>query len=202
MKILNSFTKWALTLAVTALSAISLSAQPPQGDGQPDGKNSEFWKKAQAEKQDFIVRRLELSKAEKKAFLKVYKENEEQRGKLFEARQNALKALKGAVDSEEEVDIQPLLQAYLDARTTLEEWENNDYLRFADVLPQEKIAVLLVAEEDFRKAQIHRLGGRRQGGAPGQGGPGQGGPGGQGGFGGGRPPMGGGPGGFGGGMPF
>ena len=199
MKILNSFTKWALVLAVTVFSAISLSAQPPQGEGQPDGKNAEFWKKAQTEKQNFIVRRLELSKAEKKAFLKVYKESEEQRGKLFEARQNALNALKSAVDSEEEVDIQPLLQAYLDARTTLEEWENNDYLRFADVLPQEKIAVLLVAEEDFRKAQIHHLGGR-QGGAQGQGGPGQGGPGqgGPGGFGGGRPPMGGGPG----GMPF
>ncbi len=196
MKILNSFAKWALVLAVTVFSAISLSAQPPQGEGQPDGKNAEFWKKAQTEKQNFIVRRLELSKAEKKAFLKVYKESEEQRGKLFEARQNALNALKSAVDSEEEVDIQPLLQAYVDARTTLEEWENNDYLRFADVLPQEKIAALLVAEEDFRKAQIHHLGGR-QGGAQGQGGPGQGGPG-QGV----RPPMGGGPGGFGGGMPF
>ena len=203
MKNFNTITKWALTLAVAVFSALSLSAQP-QDDGDMPGNNPEFWKKAQTEKQDFIVRRLGLKKAEKKAFLKIYKENEEERGRLFSARKEAYNALKDAVkkqeESEETIDIQPLLQAYLDARESLEAWENSDWQRFSEVLSTDDVAKLLVAEEDYRKAQIHRLGGR-QGGAPGQGGPGQGGPGGQGdpgGFGGGRPPMGGGPG----GMPF
>ncbi len=201
MKRFNTLRRLALTL-VMAFSAIALSAQP-QGEGDEPRKDSEFWKKAQAEKQDFIVRRLGLKKAEKKAFLKVYKENEEERGRLFDARNDALKALKTAVrkqeESEETIDIQPLLQTYLDARDAVEAFENSDWKRFSEVLSTENVAKLIVAEEDYRKAQIHRL----RGGAQGQGGPRPMGQGGRPPMGGGRPPMGGGdPGGFGGGMPF
>ena len=141
--------------------ALSLGAQP-KGDGK--GKDPGFWKKAQAEKLEFIKKRLSLSDAESDAFLKAYNESEEQKGKLFHERQEALKALKKALKSEEKVDVAPLLEKYLDARARLEEWETSDYERFSKVLSSEQIARLMVAEEDFRREQIHRLAGRRRGG--------------------------------------
>ncbi len=141
--------------------ALSLGAQP-KGDGK--GKDPEFWKKAQAEKVEFITKRMGLSEAESEAFLKIYNENEEQKGKLFHERQEALKAMKKALKSGEKADVATLLEKYLDARAKLEAWENSDYERFSKVLSDNQIARLMVAEEDFRREQIHRLDGRRRGG--------------------------------------
>lgn len=148
-----------LWLAMLPL-ALSLGAQPK---GDRNGKDPDFWKKAQAEKLEFIKKRLNLPDAESEAFLKVYNENEEQKGKLFHERQEALKAMKKALKSDEKADVAPLLEKYLDARARLEEWENSDYERFSKVLSAEQIARLMVAEEDFRREQIHRLDGRRGG---------------------------------------
>lgn len=152
---------------------LGLGAQP-KDDGKE--KSQDFWKKAKAEKVEFIKKKMNLPKAEWSAFLKVYNESEEQKGKLFHERQEALLALKKSLDSKEKTDVATLLQDYLDARARLEAWENSDYERFSAVLTDEQFACLMVAEESFRREQIHRLDGRGGGpGAPPRGGNGPGG---------------------------
>ena len=146
---------------------LNLGAQPK---GEKKDKDPEFWKKAKAEKVEFITKRMGLQKDESEAFLKAYNEYEEQKGKLFHERQEAFKALKKALRSKEETDIQAVLKKYIEARAKLEALETSDYEKFSDLLTDEQIARLMVAEEDFRREQIHRLDGQRGGpGAPPQG---------------------------------
>ncbi len=142
---------------------LGLGAQP-KDDGK--AKSQDFWKKARAEKVEFLKKKMNLPKDEWSAFQKVYDESEEQKGKLFHERQEALKALKKAVDSKGKTDVAPALQNYLDARAQLESWENSDYERFSAVLTDEQFARLMVAEEDFRREQIHKLDGRGPGAPP------------------------------------
>ena len=140
-------------------AAFSLGAQP-----KGERKDPEFWKKAQAEKVEFITKRMGLQKDESEAFLKAYNEYEEQKGRLFHERQEALRSLKKALKSKEKKNVQTLLKKYLEARANLEAWEMSDYEKFSEVLTDEQIARLIVAEEDFRREQIHRLNGERRGG--------------------------------------
>ena len=56
------------------------------------------------------------------------------------------------------------MKKYLEARANLDAWEMSDYEKFSEVLTDEQIARLIVAEEDFRREQIHRLNGERRGG--------------------------------------
>ncbi len=155
---MKSVYKVCLLILAMLPVTLGLGAQPKC---EKKGKDPEFWKKAQAEKVEFITSRLGLPEAEKEAFLKVYNENEEQKGKLFHERQEALKAMKKALKEEGRADVEPLLKKYIEARARLEEWENSDCERFSKVLSSEQIARLLVAEEDFRREQIHRLDGHR-----------------------------------------
>lgn len=154
--------KVILSVLIMLPLAMSLGAQPKDGGKE---KSQEFWEKARAEKVEFLKKKMNLPKAEWSAFLKVYNESEEQKGRLFHERQEALKTLKKAVDSKGKIDVKPALRNYLDARGRLEAWENSDYERFSSVLTDEQFARLAVAEEDFRREQIHKLDGR--GGGPG-----------------------------------
>lgn len=151
-----------LSVLIMLPLAISLGAQPKDGEKE---KSQDFWKKARAEKAEFLKKRMNLSKTEWNAFQKVYDESEEQKGKLFHERQKAFQALKKALDSKGEIDVESVLRDYLDARARLEAWESSDYERFSAVLSDEQFARLMVAEEDFRREQIHKLDGR--GGGPG-----------------------------------
>lgn len=154
--------KVILSVLIMLPVVMSLGAQPKDGGKE---KSKEFWEKARAEKVEFLKKKMNLSKAGWSAFLKVYNESEEQKGKLFHERQEALKVLKKAVDSKGKIDVKPALRNYLDARERLEAWENSDYGRFSSVLTDEQFARLVIAEEDFRREQIHKLDGR--GGGPG-----------------------------------
>lgn len=156
---MKSVYKVCLLMLAMLPAAFSLGAQP-----KGERKNPEFWKKAQAEKVEFITKRMGLQKDESEAFLKAYNEYEEQKGRLFHERQEALRSLKKALKSKEKKNVQTLLKKYLEARANLEAWEMSDYEKFSEVLTDEQIARLIVAEEDFRREQIHRLNGERRGG--------------------------------------
>lgn len=156
---MKSVYKVCLLVLAMLPAAFSLGAQP-----KGERKDPEFWKKAQAEKVEFITKRMGLQKDESEAFLKAYNEYEEQKGRLFHERQEALRSLKKALKSKEKKNVQALLKKYLEARANLEAWEMSDYEKFSEVLTDEQIARLIVAEEDFRREQIHRLNGERRGG--------------------------------------
>ena len=156
---MKSVYKVCLLMLAMLPAAFSLGAQP-----KGERKDPEFWKKAQTEKVEFITKRMGLQKDESEAFLKAYNEYEEQKGRLFHERQEALRSLKKALKSKEKKNVQTLLKKYLEARANLEAWEMSDYEKFSEVLTDEQIARLIVAEEDFRREQIHRLYGERRGG--------------------------------------
>ena len=157
---MKSVYKVCLLVLAMLPAAFSLGAQP-----KGERKDPEFWKKVQAEKVEFITKRMGLQKDESEAFLKAYNEYEEQKGRLFHERQEALRTLKKALKSKEKKNVQTLLKKYLEARANLEAWEMSDYEKFSEVLTDEQIARLIVAEEDFRREQIHRLNGERAGNA-------------------------------------
>ena len=73
-------------------------------------------------------------------------------------------ALEKGVD---EKDAASLLENYLSAKKAGEKIEADAVENYKKVLPVNKVAKLLLAEEKFRQKQIHRLG---QGRGPGQGG--------------------------------
>lgn len=155
---MKSVYKVCLLALVMLPWALNLGAQPKS---DRKGRDPEFWKKAKAAKVEFITKRLALSSKESAEFLKVYNESETRKGELFHARKEALVALKKALKAEQPKDVESLLKNYLDAQERLAEWESSDYERFSKVLSKEKFAALVVAEEDFRRQQIHRLDGKK-----------------------------------------
>ena len=54
-------------------------------------------------------------------------------------------------------EVEKLLDAYLDAQKSSRDIENDMAEKLMKVLPVEKVAKLYLAEERFRRHQIHRL---------------------------------------------
>ena len=76
-------------------------------------------------------------------------------------RRNVFKAYKAMSKAIEEgkssKEIEKLLDAYLDAQQAQREIDDKASDKFMKVLPVEKVAKLYMAEERFRRKQIHRL---------------------------------------------
>lgn len=139
-------------------------------------ENREAWReRIRSERVAMITSELELTEAEAQAFWPVYNEVQAQRREAFKASAEALKALK---DGAEGKDAAALLDQYEAAIKKNNAIELQALARYRKVLPAEKVARLLVAEEKFRHQQIGKLGkgqggprhegtpGRRTGGKP------------------------------------
>ena len=127
-----------------------------------------------AEQVAFITSELDLSESEAQAFWPVYNEVQKQRREAFRATGEAYMNLQKGVDEKE---VSQLLDKYLEAKKAGEKMEADAVARYKKVLPVNKVAKLLLAEEKFRQNQIHRLGqgrGPGQGGGPGNGRPSRG----------------------------
>ena len=113
-----------------------------------------------------ITSQLDLTEAEAQSFWPVYNEVQKQRREAFKASAQAYKALNEGIEGNE---VNALLQKYLDAKKAAEAIESDAIARYKKVLPANKVAKLIVAEENFRHQQIGKLGGNA--GRPGKGGP-------------------------------
>ena len=156
---------FSLICAVSLVSVVAF-AQPPQ-----DNKgNKEAWQeRVRIEQISYISSELNLTAAEAQVFWPVFNEVQEQRAQLQKASREAYKALREADAS----NAAALLDAYVKAKNDSAKQNEEALARFKQVLPVEKVAKLVVAEETFRRNQIGKLGGK--------GGPGKGGHGGHGG---------------------
>lgn len=145
---------------VCALALVSgaLFAQNPKGDHKKDGNWRE---KVRAEQIGFITAELNLTEAEAQAFWPVYNDVQAQRREAFKAQHAALNALENGAEGKE---AEKLLDDYLAAKKKGEAIDADAVLRYKKVLPVQKVAKLLMAEEKFRHQQIGKLG-------KGQGGP-------------------------------
>lgn len=175
-------------LCAIALVSVVANAQPQKG-------NDDAWReRVKIEQISYISAELGLTAEQSQAFWPVWNDVHEKRQETFKASVEAFKALQEGVNGP---DAAKLLDAYVKAKAAVNDLNAEALERFGKVLPAEKVAKLIVAEETFRRNQIGKLGGKGghgkgghgkgghgKGGHSHQGGFGQGGP--RGGFGGGN----------------
>lgn len=153
-------------LVLLAMIMTTAWAQPQRGDKK--GQHGDWREKVRAEQVAFITNELDLTEAEAQVFWPVYNNVQNARREAFKSSHEAFKALQDGLNGN---DVENLLNNYVNAKQACEAGEIEAIKKFKTVLPADKVAKLLLAEEKFRQQQISRLGG--QGHGPGQG-PGQG----------------------------
>ena len=152
--------------ALVLISAVAFAQ--PQHNKKGNHKGGEEWReKVRAEQVAFITAELDLTEAEAQAFWPVYNDVQKQRREAFKACADATKALQ---DGLEGPDVAKLLDQYVDCKKASEKVDADALPRYKKVLPIEKVAKLVLAEEKFRHQQIGKLGGKG-GNHPGPGGP-------------------------------
>lgn len=150
---------------ISVLAVLALAGSVAFAQDRQEKKNGNNWReKVRAEQVAFITSELDLSESEAQAFWPVYNEVQKQRREAFRTTGEAYMNLQKGVDEKE---VSQLLDKYLEAKKAGEKMEADAVARYKKVLPVNKVAKLLLAEEKFRQNQIHRLG---QGRGPGQGG--------------------------------
>lgn len=142
---------------IVMFAALLLAAPLSGLWGQDKGKSDwqERWK---AEKVAFLTDAMDLSSAEAEKFWPVYNRSEKEKKEAFQKMIAAYKALDDALNAgKDEAEIQKLLDKYLDAQQ-LDKGINKKYTaEYRKILSGKKVAQLFIAEEEFRRQQIHRL---------------------------------------------
>lgn len=151
-------------LGALVLVSVVAFAQPQHKKG--NHKDGDQWReKVRAEQVAFLTNELNLTEAEAQSFWPVYNDVQNQRREAFKASGEAFKALQDGMEGN---DVSKLLDKYLDAKKAGEKIDADAVARYKKVLPVEKVAKLMLAEEKFRHQQIGKLG---QGGGNRPGGP-------------------------------
>lgn len=134
---------------VLILAASAMDAQDNKKDW------NDRWK---AEKIAFLTDAMELTSAEAEKFWPVYNKCECEKKHSFKAVINAYKALDEALQAgKEDEEINILLNKYLQAQNSGKDIDSKYVLEYRKILPEKKVAKLYIAEESFRRRQIHRL---------------------------------------------
>ena len=141
---------------ISVFCALALLGTAAFAQKNQDG--DQWREKVRAEQVAMITSELNLTESEAQTFWPVYNDVQQQRREAFRAQADAFKALKDGADSK---DAAQLLDAYFDAKKKCEALDTEALARYKKVLPIEKVAKLIVAEEKFRRQQIGKLGGRK-----------------------------------------
>lgn len=150
--------KTSRILSVTAFVLMMLTAVPAGAQGKKNGKNPEEWReKMKAEKVAYITSKVNLSVEEAQKFWPVYNEVSERRSAAFAAEKEAFRMLKAAVKENDEAKIAQALKTYTAAVDSKDKLIGKDVEAFRKVLPEAKVAKIILAEEEFRRDQIARL---------------------------------------------
>ena len=147
-------------ISVCLILMISVAAFAQQR--QQRGDNENWREKVRAEKVAFLTNELSLTEAEAQAFWPVYNQVQEDSREAYKAQWDAFKKLSEAIQNGES-DVETLLNDYLATKAACEQLEGNAIPKYKKVLPVEKVAKLVLAEEKFRHQQIGRLGGPQGG---------------------------------------
>ncbi|MCM1502240.1 MAG: hypothetical protein NC115_06190 [Bacteroidales bacterium] len=119
----------------------------------------ENWReKMRSEKIAFLTNEMDLTPEEAQVFWPVYNTTCEDRDKVQRAVMEAYKALNEAIKSNKpQKEIGVKLDAYIRALDNQAGMAGRHVEEYRKVLPTEKVAKLYLAEEKFRREQIHRL---------------------------------------------
>lgn len=114
--------------------------------------------KVQSEKIAFLTAEMDLTPAEAQAFWPLYNEAQKKKQEYFENAIAAYQELQQAVTAKEESGrIETLTRKYVGLLGGSEEIDREYAEKYLKVISAEKVARLFVAEEKFRRMQIHKL---------------------------------------------
>lgn len=153
-----------------AIALVNVVAFAQPGNGKK-GDNDAWQERVRIEQISYISSELNLTESEAQSFWPVFNQVQEQRKELQKATREAYKALREADSS----NAAALLDEYVKAKNASAKQNEEALASFKKVLPVEKVAKLVVAEETFRRNQIGKLGGKGGHGKGGHGGHGKGG---------------------------
>ncbi|MGL4596737.1 MAG: hypothetical protein ACRCYO_04365 [Bacteroidia bacterium] len=143
-------------LIATAFLIASVShAQAPVGKN--DGATVSGAEKVQALKVAFLTKRLELTPAEAQVFWPIYNEYQERRDNLRKQAQEDRKKVREQSDKLTEEELRKLADAEMEFRKNDVALQAEMHEKLKKVLPARKLALLYVAEEDFKKELIRLL---------------------------------------------
>lgn len=141
-----------MILAVIILNVPGMGACT-QGKGRKDWQ--EKWK---AEKIAYLTDAMDLTSAEAEKFWPVYNKCEREKKNSFKAMLDAYKTLDEAIKAgKDDNEINSLIDKYIDAQTRGKDIDRKYVAEYRKILPSKKVAKLYIAEESFRRQQIHRL---------------------------------------------
>lgn len=122
-------------------------------------KKGDDWKqKMMNEKIAFLTAQMEMTPEEGQAFWPVYNQvAKEQDEAMREVHRNHKELKKAIEEGRSTKEVRKILESYLAAQEKLRMVDNGSADRFMKVLPVEKVAKLYLAEEKFRRQQIHKL---------------------------------------------
>ena len=134
-----------LTLIVTGIDA--------------QNKDKHEWQdRWKAEKIAYLTDAVGLTSAEAERFWPVYNKCECEKRKGFNAVMEAYKNLDEAVKTGKNEEIlRNLLDKYIETQESGKEIDKKYVVEYRKILSDEKVAKLYLAEESFRRQQIHRL---------------------------------------------
>ncbi len=121
-------------------------------------KHSDWQDKVKSERIAFITTEIDLTPAEAAKFWPLYNEADKARAKCFEKMMKSYRRLEKAIQesaSEKELDLR--IKDYSKAVNASREIDMKYLTKYRRVIPAEKVARLIVAEEKFRRHQIGRL---------------------------------------------
>ena len=145
------------TIRTIIIAAGMMAAAAINGWAQP--KEDGNWKdRMKSEQVAFITTELNLTPEEAQTFWPVYNQASEKRFEAMKTEMEAMKALDEAVKSGEG-NFTSLLNDYLKASENRDKVDMETAASIRKAVGDEKAAKLVVAEEKFRRQQIHRLGG-------------------------------------------
>ena len=141
------------TILCVAGMAVTVQAQ--------DKRNDDWKQKMMSEKIAFLTNEMQITPEEAQSFWPVYNQ-------IFKDKDEALKnvfktfrELEEAIENgKSEKEIKRLLAAYLKAEQRQRDTDSQVAEQIGKVLPVEKTARFFIAEEKFRRQQIHRLHGK------------------------------------------
>ena len=150
-------------ISVFVIAAVSCTALLAQEKKELKKANDSQWiEKMKAERVAHITSELDLSEAEAQKFWPVYNDVQNKRREAYGKSFQAMRELREAVDKGE--DSKAKLDAYLKAKKAASDVDEEAPKKFRKVLPEKKVAKLILSEESFRQQQIGKLGGPRPGG--------------------------------------
>ena len=158
-----------ISIVIMVLAAMTASVRAFAG-GCGSCPQEKWQDKMRSEMVAFLTAETGITPAEAEKFWPVFHEAEKARREAFRKVMQTYDALEEAVRTNQPAkEIEKRIKAYTDAQEDVREVDGEYVEKYLRILPAEKVARLLLAEEKFRRNQINRLHERGGGNTPGGG---------------------------------